>query len=103
MHWQGQYFQHVRLFAGSAKKRSGGQRWREKAVPEQRGKGMQKQCQKNYKNDRNLSHFGYQNRAKTYPEAASDAKLAPRAFWEALGLDFGGFWDPKTKEKGIQD
>ena len=47
MHWQGQYFQHVRLFAGSAKKRSGGQRWREKAVPEQRGKGTQKQFKKN--------------------------------------------------------
>ena len=103
MYWQGQYFQHVRLFADSAKKTSRGQRWRGKTVPKTEGKRDAEAMQKTLENDQQLSHFGCQNHAKTSPEAAFDAKLAPRACWEALGLDFGGFWDPQTKEKSIQN
>ena len=43
------------------------------------------------------------NIEKTSPEAPSDANLAPRAYWAALGLDVGGilvpFWLPNSVQK----
>ena len=61
---------------------------------------------KNLKTDQKTDQKSFKIHAKTCPEATSDAKLAPRAFWEAPGVDFGGlqgtFWEPKSKEKRIK-
>ena len=74
-----------------------------KSGPKTEGKRDAEAMQQNVKNEQILSHFGNKNHAKTYPEAASDANLAPGAFWEARGFDFGGFWDPKTEQKRSQN
>ena len=77
-------------FLRAAPKRQAEDKGGEEKRSQNRGeKGRRSNANKNIKHDQHLSHFGCKNRAKTSPEAASDAKLAPRAFWKALGLDFG--------------
>ena len=44
---------------------------------------------RSFKKHRSMSEQNSENRETTSPKATSDGNLAPRATWEALGVDFG--------------